>query len=232
MPRPGVKKRFLASLLDATSATRLSSRQAFFIGVAFIVADLLWSTFLALVEPLLGVPLHAPHQFQGAASTIDTLWHLATAFVLVLPTRNRLLWVLGPLLALGLDVDHLFGGVLATPFPRLAHDLIFAAALGAALFVLLGRAAGLLGPAALLAHVAVDGGGFPLVAPFSPVEFTLGYPAQVALVIVAGLLFYVALRSPVELRRPRPLLGWVAAVAALCLVLFFVGPGFVPFTSG
>ncbi len=227
-----MKNRFPASLLDAPWTTRLSLKQAFFIGVAFIAADLLWSTFLALVEPILGVPLHAPHHLQGVASAIDALWHLTTALVLVLPTRNRLLWVLGPSLALGLDVDHLFGGVLASPFPRLAHDLIFAAALGAGLSVLLGRAAALLGPAALLAHLAVDGGGFPLVAPLSPDGFALVYPAQVAFVIAASLLFFFALRSPAELRHPRLLFGWAAAVAASCLVLFFVGPGFVPFTSG
>jgi hypothetical protein len=78
----------------------------------------------------------------------------------------------------------------------------------------------------------VDGGIFPLFAPFTPVRYGLPYPVVVAFVAAAVLLAYLAVRDERDLRNPRVLLPLALTAAALSILLYFVAPGFSSFTSG
>ncbi|HYK92474.1 MAG TPA: hypothetical protein VEY07_00315, partial [Thermoplasmata archaeon] len=162
-------------------------------------------------------------------SLVDALWHLLTALGLALPARRWVVAWLAPILALGLDVDHVFGDVLATVTGRTAHDLFLVVLVGGLLYELQGRSAALIGVGAVLAHIGVDGGGFPLLGPIST---TFYFPPLAVLILFIGLaagLFFLAARPLRDLRRPTSvaLLGGAIAVVALLFVYLPVVSTFI-----
>jgi len=181
----------------------------------FVAGVVAFSLGAMAVELALGNPL-APTQSPAAARNLaDALWHLGTAFLLVLPVRHRMLATFTPLLALGLDADHLFGIVAPTVVHREAHDLVFLLLVGVGLAWWLGRAGAFAAVAAALAHIAVDGGSFPLFAPASLAAFSLSWPESLALLAVSAVMLFVAVRPASELRRP----GYVVPLALAALLV-------------
>jgi hypothetical protein len=192
--------------------------------VLFEIAVLVWGAALTSIESALGVALAIRRVPGSSGAGADALWHLASAALLALPSRRRALWIVAPVLALGLDIDHVFGVLVPGPFPRVAHNLVFLAIVGLILGFTRGRFAGLVAPGAILAHVAVDGGSFPLVAPFSPVSVSLPLWAQTVFLVAAVALFLAAARPLRDLYRPRYAIPAAAAVLVLVLLLAFVVP--------
>lgn len=196
----------------------------------YLGAVLLWSFGAFGVEVLLGGTVLAPVRPGAGASGVDALWHLGTAFVLALPTRHRWAVLLAPALALGLDIDHLFGAVFPTVVTRQAHALLFVVLVGLALYALRGRTAGLLAAGAVLAHIGVDGGSFPLFAPLSTAFFPLDLAGQVVFVAAAAILFFVSVRPWKDALAPRDALPIAGVVAALAVILFLAWPVLQGFT--
>lgn len=188
---------------------------------AFLAAVLGFSAVALLVALALGDPLLAGQVPGGGKSLLDAFWHLATAFVLVLPLRRRLAWVLAPALSLGIDVDHLFGSVLPYVVGRPAHDLFFAVLVTLFLYALEGRPAALLTAGAVTTHVAVDGGLFPFLSPATLALYPLPYPAEAALVAVAAVLFLLAFHEPRELLRKRLAVPAAVGVLVIAVALLF-----------
>jgi hypothetical protein len=215
---------------DGRADSPLSRRRALWIGGVFVVAVFAWALLVALLEAALGVAPRLPVGIALTPNVLDTVWHLATAFLLVIPVRDRRLWVAGPVMSLGLNVDHLFGYVLPTPFGRLSHNLLFVVSWSVAAAAVFGRTGAAMGSGAALAEIAVDGGNFPLFAPLTTHMYSLTYLESVGLVFLAAWLFFVSLRPLHDLRRPRTLAIWVASAAALSVVLRFIPPGFAALT--
>ncbi|MCI4317976.1 MAG: hypothetical protein L3J96_05500 [Thermoplasmata archaeon] len=208
----------------------LDVREAAFVLLLFLIGVILWSFGAVAVELLLGGSLLTPHTPRPSPSIADALWHLGTAFLLVLPTRHRVAIALAPALALGLDFDHLFGSVFPAVVGRQAHALLFVVLIGVALYLLRGRPAALLAAGAVLAHIGVDGGGFPLFSPASTALTGLTGVEQVAFCGVGALLFLAAVTPNSEIPRPRTWVPLVAVVAVLAVVLALGWPYIVPFT--
>jgi hypothetical protein len=197
---------------------------------AFLALDLLWSGGAFAIERALGDPLLQHRSPDTDKNAADAVWHVATALVLALPTRRRLAWVLTPLFALGFDVDHVFGGVLPTVVIRSAHDVFFLAVLAVGMGLIGGRPALCLAVGAVVEHLAVDGGGFPLLAPATTAYFVLPFAAQAVMIGVAGVLIFVAFRAPSELKEPSQGAPVAGAAIALAAVVWFLWPYISPFT--
>lgn len=216
---------------SAVQGGPLGWKRALALLVTFEISVLVFATVALAVELALGYSPYQGH-FSGPSRAVsDAIWHLATALVLVVPARNRVLLVVGPTMALGLDIDHVFGAFLPVVTPRPAHDLFFVGLLALALYLLFGRLGALLGPGAVLAHFAVDGGTFPFFAPVTVHEYPLGFPEQVILLLVGALLIFLSSRKAAELRRPRTLATFVGAVGIVALALLLLWPWVHPFTS-
>ncbi len=206
--------------LPITRPTAAALRRSGILTVFLFGAGVLgFSAAVVGVEVLQGWPLIAPATPGFSHSLADALWHLLSALAIALPARRWAVAWLGPVLALGLDVDHLFGGILPTVTMRTAHDLLLVVLLAAALYWVQGRSAGFLAAGAILAHIAVDGGAFPLLGPFTVATFVLPFAASVVLFVAAAVLFFLAGREARELLRPFPLL-LVAIACAVALSAF------------
>jgi hypothetical protein len=210
----------------------LRRRDALLLLVVFGLLVILWSASLAPVEAALGHPLYVGGVPAVTPGFVDAIWHLVMALLLVLPARERKLLVLGPALSLGLDVDHLFGAFLPTPFPRVAHNVFFFALATGFLARTAGRYAGLSALGALLTHVAVDGGGFPFLAPIVTTPFGLPFGVSVFLVGVSAVAFCLAASPLGTLRSPARLLWLAGAITVAGLLLWWAAPGFQSFTTG
>ena len=217
---------------DEPALRPLDARESALLLAVFLAAVLFWSFGSLATELLLGDSLLSPHHPRPSQSFVDALWHVATAAILTIPARHRWLTVLAPALALGLDIDHLFGTVFPTVIIRSAHDLFFLAALMAIGYAVRGRVAMLAPAGAVLAHLAVDGGGFPFFGPFSTMFYPLSEPMQVGTLLLAGLLLYASVRPIDRLREPREATVFVATLAALTLLLLLAWPSIDPYTHG
>lgn len=195
-------------------------RSAIITVLLFGVAVVVFAAFTIGVEVALGHPLQSATAPGYSPSLLDAVWHLATAFVLVLPARRWAALWLAPVLALGIDADHIFGDVLPTVTGRTDHNLFFLVLIGALLYFLQGRSASFLALGAVLAHIAVDGGRFPLFGPVSVSLITIPLPILLALLPVASVLFYLAGRDVRELTR-------TSQIAQIAVVSFAVGAVFV-----
>lgn len=198
----------------------------------YLALVLLWSGGAFEVEVLLGHPPLPPHLPEPGASFVDALWHLGTAFLLALPTRQRWAIALAPSLALGLDIDHLFGSIFPTVVTRQAHALLFVVLVGLALYAVRGRAAGGIASGAVLAHIGVDGGSFPLLAPFSTAFYPLNLGEQGVFLVVAAALFLLGVRTAREAASRRYALPFVAALASMGVLLALAWPYIEPFARG
>lgn len=197
----------------------------------FLVAVLLWCTGLTLLEFGLGLPFLPTGGANTRANYLDALWHLGTGALLALPFRRRSLYVLLPAFSLGLDVDHLFGYVLPAPFGREAHNLFFLALLAGISYATVGRFLSASASAGWLTHIAVDGGAFPLFAPFSTQTYPLPYALELLLLAGALIAAHLSVRSLRSLREARywgPILLTGLAFAAL---LYWVGPALTSFRT-
>ncbi|MCI4331491.1 MAG: hypothetical protein L3K19_06560 [Thermoplasmata archaeon] len=200
--------------------------------MVFVAIDWLWSAGAFGVELALGDRLLAHRSPDTSKNAADALWHVATALVIALPSRRVYVWVAAPAFALALDVDHLFGAVLPTVVIRSAHDVFFIGLFGVVLLIGFGRPAALVAVGAVLEHIAVDGGGFPLFAPITTTYYVLPFPAQVALIGGAAFLLFAALRPVREFRSVKALAQLGGASLVLAAGLWFLWPYVSPFTHG
>ncbi len=190
--------------------------------ILYLGAVVAFSAAAIAVSVGLGDPLLSGQVPSGGKSGLDAIWHLLTAFVLVLPLRRRLAYLLAPLLSLGIDIDHIFGSFLPYVVGRQAHDVFFLVLVTLFLYAIEGRPAALLGAGAVVTHIAVDGGTFPFFAPATLAQFPLPYGVEVGLLVVAAVLFHLAYRPARELASPRT--GGALAVVVVTVsvaVLFF-----------
>jgi hypothetical protein len=200
--------------------------------VLYLGAVLAWCAALTPLEAALGFPLLRGGSVATTSNYLDALWHLATGLAIAVPSRNLRLCAVLPLLSLGLDVDHLFGGLLPAPFPREAHDLVFLLLAAAAMWVVAGRFLAGAVAAGWIAHVAVDGGAFPLLAPFAATAYPLPYPGAVAALVGALLLGFLAVHPVRALGERRAQYDLAGTAVGLALLLLWVAPGFSGITSG
>lgn len=205
-------------------------RDGWYALAGLVVFALAFSAAMFAVERALGDPILTGRLPGGSKSLGDALWHLFTGFLVAIPMRRRLMLLVGPLLALGIDADHIFGTVLPTVVDREAHNLLFLVALGVILAVVRNRSAAAAAVGFATLHIGVDGGAFPLLAPFTTATWGLPYPVAAALIAGAALLAFAAVRPVSELRRPSIGIPWVVAVAVLVLLVPVVPGGIL--TSG
>lgn len=197
----------------------------------YLVVVLAWCAALTGLEAAMGLTLRTGGGLASPGNYLDAIWHLATALVIAAPLRNRRLLLLLPLLSLGLDVDHVFGAYLPAPFPREAHDIVFLLIASAALYAIAGRFLAGASASAWITHVAVDGGAFPLLAPFASTAYVLPFPAVVFGIALAAAVAFAAarpIRAATDAREAVPI---IVTVAALAVTLYFVAPGFRGFTG-
>jgi hypothetical protein len=201
------------------------------LGLLFGAVVFLWSAGTLGIELALGYHTRAGSPPPGSFAVLDALWHLATGFIAAIPARQRTLLWAAPLLSLGLDIDHLFGGILPTVIIRPAHDLFLLALVAVVLYATRGRFGAFAGPAAILIHIGVDGGTFPFLAPVTLRSYPLIYPFQVAFVAIAVVLMFLAAHRAQELRRTRTWIAVLAAIVLLAGLLALIPSGFASFTS-
>jgi hypothetical protein len=207
-----------------------SFRQGARIWVLFALAVVAFCALAIAVERTLGDPFLRPHFPAVDRSVDDALWHLATGLILALPLRRRAMLLFGPLLAVSIDVDHAFGGLLPAVAGRQAHSLFFLPLVTLVLYRFAGRAGASLGAGAFLVHLGVDGGTFPLLAPATIARYGLPLPLAIAFVATAGLLYFASVHSLRDLRRPGCLLPVLGGIVAIALLLVLV-PGIGTFNS-
>ena len=188
----------------------------------FVLVSLAFAGAAVGVELLFGHTLAAGRGGDPVRLVADAAWHFATGVVLALPTRRRGLVLALPLMTLGIDVDHLFGGLLPTVIGRESHSLLFLVVVVAVLYRVFGRDMALLGASATLLHLGVDGGGFPLLAPVTTAAWPLSFPVAVAAIVVAAALVGLAARRLAEMLRPDYLFWTVLSVAAVVVAGFVV----------
>lgn len=198
--------------------------------VALVALDLAWSATALGIELALGDRLLAHHPSETDKNAADAVWHVATAFVIALPTRRLAAWVATPALALAFDVDHVFGGLLPTVVIRSAHDVFFVAILALAMTALRGPTGALLSVGAVVEHLAVDGGGFPLFAPLSTATYVFPFALQAGLIGIGAILVFLAVRPPRELGYPQGLVPVVAAAGGLAAGMYLLWPTISPYT--
>jgi hypothetical protein len=192
----------------------------------FGLLDLGFAGLVVGIEVATGHPPQMAHAPSASPSFDDALWHVGTAFLLVLPLRNRLALWIAPVLALGFDVDHIFGTVLPTVDGRSAHDAFFVLMLTTVLYFVLGRSPALVGAGVVVAHLAVDGGTFPWFGPFSTAVYPLPLPLALSLLVLGSAMMALGFRSVREILSPRTLLPIAASCAVIGSVL-----ALVPFVS-
>jgi hypothetical protein len=210
----------------------LPTREVVLLVLAFLGLVLVWCVALTWTESALGLPLEPTRSAATTANYLDVPWHLGTGAVIALAVARRKLYLALPALSLGLDIDHLFGSVFPAPFGREAHDLFFVALAAGVFYAWGGRFTAGVVSAAWAAHVSVDGGSFPLLAPWSAQSFTLPYAAEVAGIGIALLLAFLAVRPARELPHAKVAIPLILAWAGLALLLLFLGPGFATVRAG
>lgn len=188
------------------------------------------AAFPALVD--LGAYLLGQSTFLGGSVTsrpalLDGAWHAGIGLLLVLPARDIRLALFGPVLATEIDLDHVYGAYLPTEVGRPAHNLFFLLLLTYAAGVVIGRSGVWLVAAGWLGHLSVDGGGFPLLAPFARTSWPLPYALEVAMGAGAALLFFGARHPWSELRKPQAGLSVVAVALGIALLMALGGPALV-----
>ncbi len=217
--------------LPITGPTASALRRSGMLTVILYGAAVLgFSGLLVGVEVLLGHPLLNAATPGFSHSLADALWHVVSALAIALPARRWATVWLAPVLALGLDVDHLFGGILPTVTMRTAHSLVFLLLVSAILYIAQGRSAAFLAAGAVLVHIGVDGGSFPFFGPFTVASYGLPFVGSVVFVAAAAGLFFLAGREPSEATRPYPLATMALACAAV-LVAFAYLPFLSPFVG-
>ena len=221
---PWTRLPFARGSSDGWRANGLTTVALFGVGVLGVTVAIL-ELELASGRPLLTAAFPSVSR-----SWQDAIWHMATAFAIALPARRRVLLWLTPVLALGLDGDHLFGAIFPTVTYRTAHSFVFAAAIGLVLYGVQGRTAAGVALGAVLEHVSVDGGAFPLFGPFATASYALPFAVSVAGLVGASVLLVLAARPAVALRSPRTVAGIAIAVAAVAIA-FWLLPGYGTFLS-
>lgn len=192
----------------------------------FGLLDIGFAGIVVAIEVATGHPLQMARAPSASPSLDDALWHIGTAFLLVLPLRNRVALWIAPVLALGFDVDHIFGTVLPTIDGRTAHNVFFVLLLAFVLYRLQGRSPALVGAGVVVAHLAVDGGSFPWFGPLSTTDYPLPLPLALALLAAASAIMALGVRPVREILTARTLLP----IALSCTVIGGV-LALVPFVS-
>jgi hypothetical protein len=180
------------------------------------------------LEVAFGSTLRAATPPGPAHGIEDALWHLATALALVVPARRRTLLWIAPLMSLAVDVDHAFGSLLPTVVGRQAHSFVFLVVASVVLGHRSGATGALLGAGALLSHMAVDGGAFPILVPLSTAAVAAPLGLQLLGVATAELCFFLSTRSAKEALRLEYLVPLVTAGALVGGILAFA-PGLIAF---
>ncbi|MCI4344868.1 MAG: hypothetical protein L3J87_04510, partial [Thermoplasmata archaeon] len=103
--------------------------------------------------------------------------------------------------------------------------------LATVLFATRGRFGMLAGVAAVLVHLGVDGGSFPFFAPASLVAYSPAYPVQLALIVLAVVLFFLAVHPIAKLRDRPSFLRVGVSIGVLAGLLVLIPAGFAGFTS-
>ena len=183
-----------------------------------------WTGAMATFLWLSGASTPLPHQLPETASLEDALWHLGTAAILAFAAGRRTSYWAAPVMALGIDLDHLGALWGWVGLHRPAHDLVFLVVATLVLYRLVGRPAALTAAGALLEHLAVDGGTFPLLSPFSRSYYALSYGLEIALLVAAGVLLMVAVRPLRAISTPRWGVRLLLTVGVLALLLAFAQP--------
>ena len=184
--------------------------------VLYGLAVLAFAVAIIAIEVALGDPL-VPAKSPGASHSFeDACWHLGTGLALALPARRWTAAWMGAIMSLGLDTDHVFGYVLPTVTGRTDHCIVFLIGGALLLYWLQGRTAGLLTAGAMITHVSLDGGSFPLFAPVSTATYPLPWALTALGVFAAAVMFYLAFRPARGLRQPVDvvLIGVVVARGA------------------
>jgi hypothetical protein len=197
----------------------LRSREALVVLLLFCGGSLAFAGVSVLLELGAGDTLVTGNLPGPTHSVEDALWHLGTGFLLALPARRRVLLWLGPLLALGIDADHVFGGLFPTVVYRGSHSLVFLVVVVVVLYRFSGPAGAGLGAGGFLVHLAVDGGAFPLFAPLSIAAFPLPLGLQVIGVGLSALCTFLAVNPWRELTKRSRWLPMIACAGALAVVL-------------
>lgn len=192
----------------------------------FGLLDLGFAGLVVAIEVATGHPLQMASPPNASPSIDDALWHIGTAFALVLPLRNRLALWIAPVLALGFDVDHIFGTVLPTIDGRTSHDVFFVVLLAVVLYLVQGRSPALIGAGVVVAHLAVDGGSFPWFGPFSTAGYPLPLSLALALLALASAIMALGVQPVRKILTIRTLLPIAVSCAVVGSVL-----AFVPFVS-
>lgn len=191
---------------------------------AFVVLDLGWATMVNVAAEALQLRTFGA-KTPGQSDAVDALWHLGTGLLLALPSRDRRLYVLAPVLSLGLDVDHVFGLLVPAAVSRPSHSLLFVAVGFLLALVWKGRTPALALAGAVLTHFAVDGGSLPLLDPVSFQRWLLPPWAEAMLLLLCGGLFLLA-RDPKGsgVGQPRAWAELVGITAVLVVFLYLAGP--------
>lgn len=202
----------------------LDRRNAVWTLVYYVVGVLAFATAAFAIEIALGDPVISNHLPGSTKSFYDALWHLFTGFAIALPLRNRIFLVVAPLLALGVDFDHVYGGVLPTVVYRESHNLLFLVLIAAVLAYGTGRFATLAVPGGLMLHIGVDGGAFPFFAPVTTQTFGLTFSEGSVFVVAGATLLFLSVRPARDLLRPRFVVPWILAIVVV-IALIPVIPG-------
>lgn len=198
--------------------------------VAYGLTVLGFALFLIGCEVGLGDPLVLARSPGNLRSIEDAAWHLGTGLALALPARRWSAAAMASLMTLGLDGDHIFGDLLPTVIGRTDHCLVFLVAAPFVLYALQGRTAALLGAGAVLAHLSLDGGAFPLFAPVSVATYAFPLAVTAVGAVAAALLFSLAFRPRRVVLSTRSLLA-IAVVSAVCVAAYVVLVASVTFLS-
>lgn len=195
----------------------------YFVGYELLILG--WAVGTTAYFLLIGDPLFVPKSPPGGLADFeDGLWHLGTTALLALPTRRPKLIAGAALLSLGFDADHLPGYFGFAVVARPDHNLVFFVVAAGVMFAWQGAAGGFAAAGAILSHIGLDGGKFPLASPLTPHLFGLTFATQVLFIAIGGLLIFLAARSPRELLRPRTAGSMAGVVAVLAATVFFVWP--------
>jgi hypothetical protein len=199
--------------------------------ITFLAADVAFVAAAIAIELRLGNALHGAHLPGTIFSANDAVWHLSTVLVLALAARRRVaLWV-APVMSLGLDVDHVYGSFIGTVTGRSAHDVFFVALVALLLFAVRGRPAALMGVAAAMGHIAVDGATFPFFGPVTTNAWALPFPVEIALVGLAAVLLILAFHPVRAFRDHRIWIPLLVATTVVSFGIYFVLPT-IPLISG
>lgn len=200
----------------------LTVRRGLTLAVVYAIASVAFAGAAVAIELAFGHALAHGHGGDVARSLEDAAWHLGTGLAIALPTRRRVLCLVLPLMTLGIDADHVFGGLLPTVVGRESHSLIFLVLVTAVFALIFGRDAGLLATSATLLHLGVDGGSFPLLAPASAGVWPLPFGVAVLGIAAAGGLALAVGRSPRDLFRLSCLVPAAVAVSAVVVAGFLI----------